>query len=220
MNQIKQTNHTYSIFSKFDNKNVYLGIFDGKQAVFKYTNSSTEYKSLIKLQNNPKFKTPTVYYHTTDQNDIVNPLHENSIQNDQVIVMEYIKAVNLYEWMEKFHLSKTKYKLCLRLIEIFTQIQECGVFHYDPHPTNILVLPKNDIALIDFGLSVELTSCWADPIREATYVLLYVKDIIKIPLSRQKRWQNNKMGLSEVLTDLRQSNKIIIDLITNDELSK
>lgn len=205
MNKIKQTNHTYSIVSKFPNKNAYLGIFDGKQAVFKYTNSSTEHKSLIKLQKNPKFKTPTVYYHTTDQDEILNPLYQKPIQNvDQVIVMEYINAPSLSEWLEKFHLSKTKYKICLRFIEVFAQIQECGVFHYDAHPTNILVLPRNEIAVIDFGMSVELTSCWADPFREATDVLLSVKDIIKIPSSRQKQWKDNKMSLSQVLNDLHQ----------------
>jgi ubiquinone biosynthesis protein len=34
----------------------------------------------------------------------------------------------------------------------FRQLFEDGIFHGDPHPGNILVLPDNRIALIDFGL--------------------------------------------------------------------
>ncbi len=40
-----------------------------------------------------------------------------------------------------------------RIIEIaFRQLFEKGIFHGDPHPGNILVLPGNRIALLDFGL--------------------------------------------------------------------
>jgi ubiquinone biosynthesis protein len=39
----------------------------------------------------------------------------------------------------------------------FRQLFEDGVFHGDPHPGNILVLPESRIALIDFGLVGRIT---------------------------------------------------------------
>jgi ubiquinone biosynthesis protein len=45
-----------------------------------------------------------------------------------------------------------------RIIEVaFRQLFEKGIFHGDPHPGNILVLPENRVALLDFGLVGRLT---------------------------------------------------------------
>jgi ubiquinone biosynthesis protein len=44
-------------------------------------------------------------------------------------------------------------KVARNIIEVaFRQLFEDGLFHGDPHPGNILVLPENRIALLDFGL--------------------------------------------------------------------
>ena len=50
----------------------------------------------------------------------------------------------------------------------FRQLFEDGLFHGDPHPGNILVLPGNRIALLDFGLVGRLTR----PMQEALVSLI------------------------------------------------
>jgi len=50
----------------------------------------------------------------------------------------------------------------------FRQLFEDGLFHGDPHPGNLLVLPGNRIALLDFGLVGRLTR----PMQEALVSLI------------------------------------------------
>jgi ubiquinone biosynthesis protein len=50
-----------------------------------------------------------------------------------------------------------------RIIEMaFRQLFEKGIFHGDPHPGNILVLPDGRVALLDFGLVGRLTRTMQD----------------------------------------------------------
>jgi ubiquinone biosynthesis protein len=67
---------------------------------------------------------------------------------DKVLTMEYLEGVKL---------SQTSVKkgtvLAKRLIDsVVYQIFELGVFHADLHPGNIILLPKNVVGIIDFGI--------------------------------------------------------------------
>ncbi|MDY6933268.1 MAG: AarF/UbiB family protein [Spirochaetota bacterium] len=77
---------------------------------------------------------------------------------DRIIVMEYIegdKITEIERWSKRNNDPKI---LTRRLIEIYLeQFLFIRLIHYDPHPGNILVLDNNCIALIDFGMTGELT---------------------------------------------------------------
>lgn len=76
----------------------------------------------------------------------------------KVLTMEYVEGVKLTE-LEKLKQNGCNLKnLAERLIKgILHQIFIEGFFHGDPHPGNVLVLPGEVIAFIDFGMVGRLT---------------------------------------------------------------
>ncbi len=72
----------------------------------------------------------------------------------------------------------------------FRQLFEAGVFHGDPHPGNILVLPGNRIALLDFGLVGRLTR----PMQE-TLVTLIMAVALRDPDTVARLF--HRLGVSE-----------------------
>ena len=73
--------------------------------------------------------------------------------NERLIVMEYIDGVEL----NKIGKKKTKrddVKKALKngFYSILEQVFIHGIFHADPHPSNILILKDNKVALVDFGI--------------------------------------------------------------------
>lgn len=84
-----------------------------------------------------------------------------------ILTLEYVEGVKVSDVT-----AETGYDLELvarRIIEAaFRQLFEAGIFHGDPHPGNILVLPGNRLALIDFGLVGRLTR----PMQEALVTLI------------------------------------------------
>ncbi len=77
----------------------------------------------------------------------------------------------------------------------FRQLFEAGVFHGDPHPGNILVLPGNRIALLDFGLVGRLTR----PMQE-TLVTLIMAVALRDPDTVARLL--NRLGVSEAQTPI------------------
>ncbi|VVB57414.1 protein kinase UbiB [uncultured archaeon] len=96
--------------------------------------------------------------------------------SEQVLVMEYVHAPSL---QDIFSARKTVRHLNKRLVArrlvdaYFRQVMVSGLFHADPHPSNILLLPKNRICFLDFGmvgriepaLMTDLMHCFALIIR-------------------------------------------------------
>lgn len=70
----------------------------------------------------------------------------------RVLTMEFIDGMELHN----LDLKKKGYNIKVILKNgfdsILTQVFIHGFFHADPHPGNILVLPKNKIAFVDFGI--------------------------------------------------------------------
>ncbi|HEY6001791.1 MAG TPA: AarF/ABC1/UbiB kinase family protein [Anaeromyxobacter sp.] len=78
------------------------------------------------------------------------------LSSSTVLTLDYVEGTKVSEVTEKagFDLEK----VARNIIEAaFRQLFEDGLFHGDPHPGNILVLPGNRIALVDFGLMGRLT---------------------------------------------------------------
>ncbi len=98
---------------------------------------------------------------------LVIPRVHDALSSSTILTMDFVGGVKVADIT-----GEAGYDLELvarRIIEIaFRQLFEKGIFHGDPHPGNILVLPGNGIGLLDFGLVGRL----GRPMREALVTLI------------------------------------------------
>jgi ubiquinone biosynthesis protein len=102
-----------------------------------------------------------------DRPFLVIPRVLDALSSDAVLTMEYVEGVKVSDVTTAGGYDPEQ--VAKNVIEAsFRQLFEDGLFHGDPHPGNILVLPGNRIALIDFGLVGRLTR----PMQEALVTLI------------------------------------------------
>ena len=98
---------------------------------------------------------------------LVIPRVLDELSSESVLTLEYVEGVKVSDIT-----SAQGYDLeqvAKNIIEAsFRQMFEDGLFHGDPHPGNVLVLPGNRVALLDFGLVGRLTR----PMQEALVTLI------------------------------------------------
>ncbi|WP_312471199.1 AarF/ABC1/UbiB kinase family protein [Neobacillus sp.] len=96
------------------------------------------------FKNNSKVLIPRIYWEYT---------------TSKVLTMEYIEGIKLNE-EEKLHQAGYDSKILGETVvnAIFQQILIDGLFHGDPHPGNILALPGEVIAFMDFGIVGRLSA--------------------------------------------------------------
>ncbi|NLE00855.1 MAG: AAA family ATPase, partial [Fibrobacter sp.] len=140
----------------------------GKSTIYKAVDNSSKQRVLIKLQNNE--------YPTIDELIAINKEYLISRKNygDKVIkifdsikhgnsialVVEDFGAKPLSEYLKvkKLDLKKKLFIAC-NIAEALVQIHKQGVVHKDINPSNIVWNTETDeIKVIDFGLSTELTN--------------------------------------------------------------
>ncbi len=75
------------------------------------------------------------------------------LTTSRVLTMEYIRGKELNK-LSKKELRKYGTKRVLKNVvyAVFRQLFEHGTFHADPHPGNIIVMNRNRIAFLDFGI--------------------------------------------------------------------
>ncbi|MCP4762719.1 MAG: AarF/ABC1/UbiB kinase family protein, partial [archaeon] len=86
------------------------------------------------------------------------PYVYHQYSTEKIIVMEFIEGDKINDG----HLWKKRNNdpeiIASRLIEIYVyQVLFSKLVHYDPHPGNIFITDNNGIALLDFGMSGEIT---------------------------------------------------------------
>ena len=87
---------------------------------------------------------------------LVIPRVHEELSTSTVLTLDYVDGVKVKEVLGREGYDARQ--VARNLIEAsFRQLFEGGIFHGDPHPGNILVLPGNRIALLDFGLVGRLT---------------------------------------------------------------
>lgn len=87
---------------------------------------------------------------------VVIPRVHEALSTSVVLTLDFVQGTKLNEVGPGS--GHDLEKLARTIIEAsFRQIFEDGLFHGDPHPGNILVLPGERIALLDFGLVGRLT---------------------------------------------------------------
>jgi ubiquinone biosynthesis protein len=109
-----------------------------------YTNEARNAEKISnQFKNDPTIYVPKVFWEFTTK---------------KVLTMQYVEGVKFNEIEQ---LKKNGYNLknlAERLAKgIFQQIFIGGFFHGDPHPGNVLVLPGEVIAFLDFGMVGRLT---------------------------------------------------------------
>lgn len=71
------------------------------------------------------------------------------LSGSEILVMEHIEGRSIADFHDD---KKQGAELLETILELeFLQVFSDGLFHADPHPGNILVTPKGQIAFIDFG---------------------------------------------------------------------
>src|SRR5207247_2528547 len=101
---------------------------------------------------------------------IVIPQLREELSCGTVLTTDFIEGVKLSALMDGAEAANglDRKRVALNILEgAFEQSFVDGLFHGDPHPGNVLVLPDNRIALLDYGLVGELS-----PAMQETLVLL------------------------------------------------
>jgi formylglycine-generating enzyme required for sulfatase activity/predicted Ser/Thr protein kinase len=90
-------------------------------------------------------------------NNIVRVLDFFEANNTAYVVMEYIEAKNLMEFVEECGVLKTETLMPLigQMLDAIEEVHHSNMLHRDIKPDNILITPKNRIVLIDFGSARE-----------------------------------------------------------------
>lgn len=104
-------------------------------------NYKLEAQNIIDIQN-----------HFLDQEDYVFPKVWNKLSSEKVLTLSFIEGVKVtnQKVLKKYHVDQTE--LAKKLIHFYCkQIFVDGLYHADPHPGNILITEKGQIAMIDFG---------------------------------------------------------------------
>jgi predicted unusual protein kinase regulating ubiquinone biosynthesis (AarF/ABC1/UbiB family) len=100
----------------------------------------------------------------SQRKDIVIPTVIGEHTTKRVLTMEYIDGIKITNLEGLRAAGIDTQVLFPLLVEVYMeQIMRHGHFHADPHPGNLLGLPGNRLALLDFGLTKKIT----DDFREA-----------------------------------------------------
>lgn len=129
------------------------------RAELEYTIEGRNAEKVAKqFENDPKIYIPKVFW---------------DYSTSKLLTMEYIEGTKLNE-EEKINDKGYRHKIIAeRVVQtIFHQILSEGFFHGDPHPGNILVLPEEIIAFMDFGMMGRLTPEMKDHFASLTIAMM------------------------------------------------
>lgn len=93
---------------------------------------------LTQYQTNPTIYIPPVYWEYSSQ---------------KVLTTAYVEGIKISELDQLEQRGYNRSRIAEHFAkEIFQQIFITGFFHGDPHPGNVLILPEETIAFLDFGM--------------------------------------------------------------------
>jgi ubiquinone biosynthesis protein len=112
--------------------------------------------------------TDRLYDFFADNPDITIPRVRWDLTSSRVLTMSFVTGRKFHEILADPHAYIDKPRLAQTLVETFMQqILELGVFHADPHPGNLIIIPPAKLGLVDFGMAGQI-----DPHRRIAFLLL------------------------------------------------
>ncbi|XLU28537.1 hypothetical protein S245_064603, partial [Arachis hypogaea] len=93
--------------------------------------------------------TPVVWQLCGSIPDVVIPLMYKDYTTHKVLVMEWVEGKKLSEVKDLYLIEVIQYR------GSFNQLLECGFYHADPHPGNLLRTYDGKLAYLDFGMTGE-----------------------------------------------------------------
>lgn len=141
-----------------------------------------------------------------DRPSLVIPRVHEELSSSTVLTLDYVEGTKVSEVTAEagFDLEQVARNV---IDAAFRQLFEDGLFHGDPHPGNILVLPNNRIALLDFGLVGHLSR-----VQREALVTLIVAVALRDPDSVARIL--NKIGLPDAhspIAEFREDIRHILD---------
>jgi predicted unusual protein kinase regulating ubiquinone biosynthesis (AarF/ABC1/UbiB family) len=104
--------------------------------------------------------------------DVVIPEVVEDLTAKRVLTMDYIHGVKITDLEGMRAAGIDAEKLFPLLTDVyFEQILRRGHFHADPHPGNLLALPGNRLAILDFGLSKRFTPRFREAFKATTLAM-------------------------------------------------
>lgn len=94
--------------------------------------------------------------------DVRVPRVHRELCGDRVIVLEYLDGIQVTRIRALVEAGHKPAEIARKIGALYgAMIFECGFFHGDPHPGNLLVLADGRIGLLDFGLCKDLPKGFA-----------------------------------------------------------
>jgi predicted unusual protein kinase regulating ubiquinone biosynthesis (AarF/ABC1/UbiB family) len=157
---------------------------------------------------------------------LVIPKTHESLCSQHLIVQDYVQGLPLTDVLVARHAgydasiytqqqlgSSLSYQMSVIGQEMLSSLLEGSLTHGDPHPGNIILLPNNQVALIDFGI------CTTGPANKHAFFKL-VQEYEKIYTKDEFNVTNfTHIGLELFVSDLTNAMRSL-DLYTNGETSK
>ncbi len=95
-------------------------------------------------------------YFTNEPNILV-PSVIWKLTSKRIFTMTYVNGLEFYDAIRDKTIVLDRSKLARLLIDCFMrQFLDLGLFHADPHPGNIFIIPPDKIGLVDFGMAGQL----------------------------------------------------------------
>ena len=119
------------------------------------------------LQNFQDLATPNVEAYFTVSLD--------NGQKLRCLVMEKVEGKNLQHWMKQNNLLTETLAIDWlgQLAKILTQVHQAEILHRDIKPSNIMISPRGQLRLIDFGTARKITSTYVDKLEEGDVTRVY-----------------------------------------------
>jgi predicted unusual protein kinase regulating ubiquinone biosynthesis (AarF/ABC1/UbiB family) len=165
--------HVFRIFSNFKIFKDKFDFFEVLDEFIRITGDELNFRREIFVSKELKKRLSHLHY-------LKIPYVYEEISTRKVIVMEYCSGDKITEKDKWGTRNNDPLVLSKRIIEIYMeQFINIRLIHFDPHPGNILVTDDNNLVLLDFGMSGEITDKMSNGIKAGLKAFL-TKDYMKI----------------------------------------